>query len=72
MGDKQFYFELWFNCYVNQIDGYPFGHPLRKNFEPIVFALKNEDGSYNRAGTISSSTYTFTDEQKAALLERKP
>jgi hypothetical protein len=70
MTDKQVLNELWINCFENQIDGYPFGHPSRnKNFNPIVVIFKNPDGTLNREQIISGPAYTFTDEQKKLLLD---
>lgn len=68
MSDEQFQFECWLNCYINQIDGYAFGAPQRKNFKPIVPRIMNGDGTLNRQRTIDGPAYTFTNEQKQVLL----
>jgi hypothetical protein len=68
MTDAAFFNELWIACYKTQIDGYPLGHPKRTDFQPIVPFKRNEDGTYNRAGTLEMAGYSFTDEQKALLL----
>lgn len=71
MTDEQVMNELWLNCFENQIDGYPFGHPSRnKNFKPITVIYRNIDGTLNRQQIIDGPTYTFTDEQKKLLLDK--
>jgi hypothetical protein len=68
MTDECFFNELWIVCYKQQIDGYEFGAKQRIGFKPIVAFKKNVDGTYNREGTLEG--YSFTEEQRAALLER--
>jgi hypothetical protein len=65
MNDAAFRNELWIACYKRQIDGYPFGHPRRTNFQPIVPSV----GS--REGTLEAPCYAsyFTDKEKAELLD---
>ena len=71
MTDECFFNELWIACYKAQIDGYPFGHPARISFKPIVVIKRNHDGTYNRPGTLETYTYAsmFTDDEERQLLE---
>ena len=70
VSEEQFYRELQVNCFINQIDGYPVGHPARGlEYRPIIPFKTNEDGTYNRAGTLEMTAFTFTDDEKKILLE---
>lgn len=72
ISDICFQNELWINAFKNQVDGYAFGDPGRIDFRPITPIVGTPDGSdINRAETINGPSYTFTDEQKAALLEKE-
>lgn len=65
MSHDQFLAELYIASYKAQIDGYPFGHPRRQDFHPIVAAC----GS--RSATLALPCYAglFTPEQRAMMLE---
>jgi len=69
MTDETFVDELYIRAYIDQIDGYPIGHPARKHFSPIIPINNNPDGSVNREATLENY-HTFTDEQKQVLLNR--
>lgn len=72
MNEAAFYNELWIYCYKTQIDGYPLGHPNRTNFRPIVPTKANEDGTYNRAGTLEMPSYhLFSADDRQKLLVTK-
>lgn len=69
--EEQFYRELQVNCFINQIGGYPVGHPERGlEYRPIVPFKKNDDGTYNRSGTLEMTAFSFTDEEKKILMEK--
>ncbi len=68
MTDHQFLVELRIRAYIDQIDGYPLGHPSREYFSPIVPTLGGE--TVNREGTLALPCYhNFTDEERAKLEE---
>ena len=65
MTDEQFKAELRIRSYIDQIDGYPLGHPARANFRPIIAVLGT------REATLDLPQYsTFTPEQRILLLKR--
>jgi hypothetical protein len=70
MTDQQFKTELHIRAYIDQIAGYPFGHPARRDFRPIV-AFAGSSEKPNRKATLELPCYAeaFTAEQKALLLE---
>jgi len=71
MTDAQFATELRINAYVNQIAGYPLGHPARENFKPIVVTFRKPDGSFDRRRTLDLPAYTFTADQQAMMLDQQ-
>src|SRR6185312_7741387 len=72
MNDECFFNELWIACYKAQIDGYPFGHPRRINFKPIV-PFTTDGDTYNRQASLKLYEYPviFSDEEKKELLDTK-
>lgn len=73
MTDHQFMNELWIRAYIDQIEGYPLGHPGRENFVPIVPSCRDSnDGPVNRENTLDCPCYDrFTSEDREALLKRE-
>lgn len=60
--------ELWIRAYMDQIEGYPLGHPKRVNFQPIVPEIE-DNGVLNRAATLLLACYqVFTEEDRSTLL----
>lgn len=71
MDEMQFRAELHIRAFIDQIDGYPFGNPGRENFKPIVSVIGGE-GKLDRAKTLALPCWsTFTDEQRALLLNEE-
>lgn len=68
MSDAQFAAELRIRAYIDQIDGYPFGHPRRQDFEPIIPMCGD------RAETLDAPCYfeRFSGEERAAMLALAP
>lgn len=71
MTNEQFLTELRIRAYIDQIAGYPLGHPARKDFEPIVPDLLNtNEGPLNRKLTLEFPCYhNFTKEDRELLLK---
>lgn len=72
MTDKQFMNELWIRGYIDQIAGYPLGHPGRENFNPIIpFNQDSDNGPVNRERTLENPCYhLFTADDRKMLLKR--
>jgi hypothetical protein len=69
MDDTQFRTELWIRGYIDQIDGYPFGHPARKDFKPVIIVMGAPGGKIDRVKTLELPGWgSFTVEQKELLL----
>ena len=71
MTDAQFYAEIQIRAYLDQIDGYPFGHPRRINFKPIIGVFFKPDGTYERMKMLAMYQ-NFTDEQRKLMLDDSP
>jgi hypothetical protein len=70
MTDEQFRTELRIRAYVDQISGYPFGHPKREHFTPIVPVVNYGSGKIDREATLRLVSYhKFTDEDRVQLLK---
>jgi hypothetical protein len=80
MTDRQFMVELRIRAYIDQIAGYPLGHPGRENFRPIVPTHQTGAGGehlsspeplrINRKLTLELPCYhNFTEEDRKLLLE---
>lgn len=69
MTDHQFVVELRIRAYIDQISGYPLGHPAREDFSPIVPTIGDP---INREATLDLAAFSssFSDEQKKKMLER--
>lgn len=73
MTDQQFKAELYVRAYKAQIDGYPFGHPRRQDFKPIVPTISEAGGQLNRQRTIEGGTFgKFSDAERFMLLDTEP
>lgn len=70
ISDEQFLEELRVNAFINQVQGEPIGR-RRMDFKPILVTFP-EAGAINRYHTVNAMAYTFTDEEKALLLELLP
>lgn len=69
MTDELFMNELRIRAYIDQIGGYPLGHPRRVNFKPIVPVVNTSDGKVIREATLNLSCYhDFSAEDRALLL----
>jgi len=69
MTDESVRNELWIRAYMDQVDGYAFGHPGRIGFRPTVPIFEHADGSLNREKTLELPCYhKFTSDQRVALL----
>lgn len=83
MTDEAFINELYIRAYIDQIAGYPLGHPSRKDFKPTLaieydwfkasyFDEGSMNGPINRGSTLDLPCYhKFTAEDRAALMERE-
>ena len=70
MTDEIFMNELSIRAYMDQLAGYPFGHPGRINLKPILAVHYRAEGKIDREKTLDSPVYgKFTPEQRAKLLE---
>lgn len=73
MTDQQFKAELYIRAYKAQIDGYPFGHPRRQSFQPIIPIIEERGGRLNRQRTIEGGTFgKFSDAERYLLLDTEP
>lgn len=67
-----FWNELFINAFYNQLQGYPVGSPMRLGFQPVVPTIQVDSGLVDRERTLELPAYTFTAEERAALLELAP
>lgn len=72
MTDHQFLVELRIRGYIDQIAGYPLGHPKRETFDPMFpYNQDSDDGPVNREATLENPCYhAFTPEDRQLLLKR--
>lgn len=68
MTDAIFENELHIRAYIDQLSGYPFGHPGRINFKPMVPILQDSTGRINRKGTLELPCFQAIPSDQAELL----
>lgn len=68
MTDHAFLVELHIRAYMDQVDGYPLGHPSREKFKPIVAMFHDKDGKIDRARTLENSFHNFSTGDVALLM----
>lgn len=68
MTDAAFFNELWIRAYVDQIRGYPLGHPNRTDFRPNVSSIwKGRPGSVTVADRLPFSDQHAAIDRLATL-----
>lgn len=69
MTDAQFRTELRIRAYIDQIDGYPLGHPKRATFNPLFPVCEGVHGKIERQKTLNMPVFAgFTADQRELLL----
>lgn len=72
ISDNQFLTELEIRAYIDQVAGYPIGHPRRKSFKPLFPVLRDsEDGPIDRQGTLNLPCFrSFAIQDREILLQK--